>query len=134
MIFNTNLIFKYVTYEKDVYSWYFVFDNRTSFYFSAFWRLLENKKIKLVSLDHGHIFGLPKPVDLVERLTAELNGKSLIEINVKQNTCDLLLTLTDNIQIEIFISSSGYETYNFSFENKDYFGLGGGEIEITDSK
>ena len=132
--FKTNQLFKSVTYDKDADSWYFVFEGKTSTNIYAFWRLLVNKEIWEVSLDHGHIFGLPKPVDLVERMTEHLTGKNLLEIKVKQDTGDLLLTLTDNYQIEVFISSTGYETYNFTFDDKNYIGMGGGEIAIMDNK
>ena len=134
MTFKTNQLFKYVTYNKDADSWYFVFEGKTSFNLYSFWRLLVNKEICEVSFDNGHKFGLPEPVELVERITRELTGGSLLEIKVKQNTGDLLLTLTDNIQIEVFISSMGYETYNFTFADKNYIGLGAGEITIMSAK
>ena len=126
LTFKTNSIFKSVTYDTDAQSWYLVFAGTVVFNVAAFWRLLDNKQIKLVSLDHGHQFGLTKPVDLSQSLTDALTGKTLLEIKVKQNTADLLLTLTDNLEIEIFISSSGYETYNFSVDRKNYIGLGSG--------
>jgi hypothetical protein len=134
LTFKTNSIFKSVTYDPDAESWYIVFADRVAFNVSAFWRLLGDKQIKLVSLDHGHQFGLPEPVDLSQLLTDALTGKALLEIKVKQNTADLLLTLTDNLEIEIFISSSGYETYNFSIDRKNYIGLGSGDIAVFDDK
>ncbi|MBL7884186.1 MAG: hypothetical protein JNL69_08960 [Bacteroidia bacterium] len=132
--FKTNSKFKYVTYEPDADSWYFAFEDKTSFFLTTFWRLLHNNKIEMVSLDNGNQFGVPKLVDLVEMLTKILTGKSLLEIKVKQDTADLLLTLTDNIQIEIFISSTGYESYNFSLDNKNYYGLGSGDIAVFENK
>lgn len=128
LIIKTNSIFKSVTYDKDSDSWYFVFTDKIAFNVSTLWRLLENRQIKLVSLDNGQEFGLSEPIDLILALTEKLNGKSLLEIKIKQETADLNLILTDNIEIEIFISSSGYESYNFSVDRKNYIGMGGGEI------
>jgi hypothetical protein len=89
---------------------------------------LKNKRIQWVSLDHGQLFGLPEHVNLIDKLTSALTGKYLLEIKVKQDTADLELSLTDNLQIEIFITSAGYESYNFSIDKKEYIGMGSGEI------
>lgn len=128
LIFETNSKFQSVTFDGDANSWHITFTDKINFNIYAFWRLLNEKQIQLVSLDHGHQFGLPKPVDLSQLLTETLNGKTLLEIKVKQNTADLLLTFTDNLEFEIFISSSGYETYNFSIDKKRYIGMGQGEL------
>ena len=83
-------------------------------------------------MDNGQQFGLPAPVVLIDELTTELTGKYLVEIKVMQDTADLVLTLTDNLQIQIFISSSGYESYNFSVNKTQYIGMGSGDIAIVD--
>lgn len=128
LTFKTNASFKSVAYDKDTDAWRFVFSDDIDFNAQTIWRLLKKNKIKWVSLDNGQQFGLPKPVNLVEKLTEELMGKHLLEIKIKQGTADVLLTLTDNFQIEIFISSSGYESYNFSIGDKTYIGMGSGDI------
>jgi hypothetical protein len=130
LTFNTNAQFQSVTYDKDGDSWYFVFANNIAFNAQTIWRLLKNKNIQWISLDHGQQFGLPEPIDLVGNMTAELTGKRLIKIKVKQNTADLLLTFTDDLEIEMFISSSGYESYNFSIDKTTYIGMGSGDIAI----
>jgi hypothetical protein len=86
-----------------------------------------------VSLDNGHQFGLPKTLDLVESLKKDLTGKSLTKIKVDKHTCDARIALTGEFNLEIYISSSGYESYNISIKNKIYIGLGGGDIAIMDS-
>jgi len=93
---------------------------------------LENDKIVLVSLDHGHRFGLPQPVNLEERIKSKLTDKKLIKIEVKKDTADLTLILSDNYKLEVYIASTGYETYDFSFNGKHYIGLGSGDIAIMD--
>jgi len=133
LIIRTNSEFLSVNYDIDSLSWNFEFADRISFNVSAMWRLLIEKYIRFVSLDNGHQFGLPRPLDLVSELTEIIRGKALLEIKVQQFTADLLLKLSDNIQIEIFISSSGYETYTFAIEDKNYIGMGAGDLSIYDN-
>jgi len=129
-----NSLFQSVAYDTDADSWRFSFSDNINFITQAIWRLLKNKKIQWVSLDNGQQFGLQNPIDLIEELTSELTGKHLLKIIVNPNTADLLLNLTDNLQIEIFICSSGYESYNFSIDRKNYIGMGSGDLAIYDNK
>ena len=94
---------------------------------------MKKNKIILVSNDNGQQFGLPKPLILIEELSKVLKGNRLMKIEVIKDTFDLTLTLTDDFKIEIFISSSGYETYDFSINSKRYIGLGSGDIAIVDN-
>jgi hypothetical protein len=131
LTFKTNSIFDSVVYDRDADSWHFYFADKIYASSSGFWRLLKANRIVFVSLDNGHQFGLPQQLDLAENITKQLTGKKLTEIKVDKDTADLTLTISDDIQIQIFIASSGYETYDFSFEDKRYIGLGSGEIGIV---
>ncbi|HMI80138.1 MAG TPA: hypothetical protein VK484_15170 [Ferruginibacter sp.] len=133
LTFITNSLFDKVTFDKDADFWLFSFADKIYASSSGFWRLLEKNKIVFVSLDNGQQFGLPKPIDLVEELNKILTGKCLTKIEVINDTFDLMLSLTDELQFEIYIASSGYETYDFSINNKRYIGLGSGDIAIMDN-
>jgi hypothetical protein len=133
LTFTTNSLFDNIVFDKDGDCWYFYFSDKIFACSSGFWRLLIENKIDLVSLDHEQKFGLPKPLDLVEEITRKLVGKYLTKIEVIKDTYDLVLTLTDRHRLELFISSSGYETYEFSVDNKRYIGLGSGDIAIIDN-
>jgi hypothetical protein len=130
--FITNSLLEDVTYDSNGQSWYFKFSDGISVSASGFWRLLEKKKIVLVSSDHGHQFGLPKPLDLSKEIKNRLTNKKLLKIQVKEDSADLALIFSDQFEIEIFISSSGYESYDFSLNEKRYIGLGSGDIAIID--
>ena len=134
LIFKTTASFNSATYDKDGESWHFIFDNKIWITSSGFWRLLKSNKIVSISLDNGHQFGLPEPLDLVQELNNILTGKKLLKIVVENDTSDINLFISDDIKIEIFISSTGYETYEFGIENKRYIGLGSGEIAIIENK
>jgi len=127
--FQTNSLFRSV--EFDGFNWQFQFDDGINVSVSGFWRLLKDGEINLVSLDHGHQFGLPKPVDLVEWLSERCIGQRLIELRANESTGDLQATMTGGLTLEIFIASTGYETYQFSIAGKSYVGMGGGEIAIV---
>lgn len=135
LIFKTDASFDNLTYDSNADSWTFLFTDNIYANSTGFWRLLKNKKILDVSLDHGHQFGLPNPLDLSKKVTGELTGKNLTRIKVDKNTGDLILTLKEGYEIEIFIASTGYETYYFRIDNKQYIGLGGGDdIAIVENE
>jgi hypothetical protein len=128
LTFITNSLFDKVTFDKDADYWRFSFTDNIYASSSGFWRLLEKNKIIFVSLDNEQQFGLAKPVDLAEELNKVLTGKRLIKIDVVKDTFDLILTLSEELNLEIFIASSGYETYDFSINATRYIGLGSGDI------
>jgi len=133
LIFQTNSNFETVTYDMDTDRWYFDFADKIYITSSGFWRLLNSTRIVFVSLDHGHQFGLPQPLDLIEKVNTMLNGKKLTAIFVERETGDLTLSISEGITIQIFIASSGYETYEFSIAEKRYIGLGSGDIGIVEA-
>lgn len=133
LTFKTNSNFDSVTYDKDADTWHFYFADKIYATSSGFWRLLEANRIVLVSLDKGHHFGLTKPPDFVEKITKHLTGKKLTEIRVDKDTADLTLAISGDIKIQIFIASSGYETYEFSVDDKRFIGLGSGDIGIVEA-
>jgi len=134
LTFTTNSLFDKVTFDKEADCWLFSFADKIYASSSGFWRLLEMNKIIFVSLDNEQQFGLPKPIDLAEELNKILIGKRLKKIDVIKDTYDLSLTFTEELKLEIYIASSGYETYDFSINNKRYIGLGSGEIAIIDNE
>ena len=133
LTFTTNSLFDKVTFDKEADCWLFSFADKIYASSSGFWRLLEMNKIIFVSLDNEQQFGLPKPIDLAEELNKILIGKRLKKIDVIKDTFDLSLTLTEELKLEIYIASSGYETYDFSINAKRYIGLGSGDIAIFDN-
>lgn len=134
LIFDTNSLFESAQYSEAEMDWCIYFADNIYASTWGFWRLMIGNKIKFISFDDKQQFGLPKPIDLVKELESLLRGKSLKQIRVKQDTGDLFLVLTDDVIIEIYISSSGYETYDFSIGNKRYIGMGAGDISIIDAK
>lgn len=136
LIFRPNSSFKSIEYDAETDSWGFHFSNEISFYPSEFWRVTEKHFTIMVSFDHGHKFGHPKPLNLVESLSELIVNKILLEIKVDKYSGDLTLRFTDDIEIQIYPTSSGYETYEFTILKEKYIALGSGKlgiVETTDS-
>ncbi|MGB4774418.1 MAG: hypothetical protein WBP45_04545 [Daejeonella sp.] len=130
LTFITSSLFDKAAFDNNADYWRFSFTDKIYASSSGFWRLLKSNKIIFVSFDNGEQFGLPEPIDLAVELNKILEGKYLTKIEVLKDTFDLVLTLTDDLKLEIFIASSGYETYDFSLNAKRYIGLGSGDIAI----
>ena len=133
-IFKTNSQFKTVTFDESTGSWNFIFENKIYALSTGFWRIIKANRIVIVSFDNGHQFGQTKPLDLIEETKKQLTGKKLEEIKIIKDTGDLILNISLGIRIEIYIASTGYETYEFEIEDKRFIGLGSGDIEIIDKK
>ncbi len=133
LVFQANALFEEFVL-LDFYNWSFRFADNIYICGSGLWRLLENNKIKRVSTDHQQQFGLQAPIDLTEEINKILKGKNLKIIEIVENTGDLLLHISDNIKVQIFIDSSGYESYTFAFDNKTYLGQGAGDISMYENK
>ena len=127
---KTNSIFDSVIFDENTDCWTFKFTESVYASSFGFWRLFKANKIKLVSFDNGQLFGNPKPLDLVAELTKLLTGESLSKITIIKDNSDLILHISPDFRIEIYIASSGYETYEFSIEGKRYIGQGAGEVSI----
>src|SRR5688572_15517786 len=106
--FRTKSVFQGITYDQDSDTWILSFSDQIGIVCSGFWRLLEEGQVALVSTDHGHLFGHQHPVDITELFTDKITGKYLEQVLIKSNG-DLLLTFSSMNEIEIFISSTGYE-------------------------
>ncbi|RYG11937.1 MAG: hypothetical protein EOO07_19820 [Chitinophagaceae bacterium] len=130
IVFEGNALFKSITYDTGGETWTFNFTNDISISASTLWRLLYNKRIKLVSTDHLQKFGLPKPLDIIEEVSTMLSAQTLTKINISNLTADLHLEFSGNMEIEIFISSGGYESYNMYIGYKQFIGMGMGEIAV----
>lgn len=128
--FQTNYLFQSVTYDSIAESWRFTFDHNLSFHVAAFWRVVKDQKIIIVSLDHGHTFGHNSPLDVAYETTKALTGKFLTEVRILPYTGDLILSIIDHIEIQVFISSTGYESFDFYIEHKRIIGMGSGEIAM----
>jgi hypothetical protein len=130
IIIDTTCVFEAISFDVQTDRWVINFNDNISFSVTSFWRLLENGRIKFVSLEQGQQFGLPKPIDLPIELTGLLKNQKLTQIKISKYTSDLTLTFAEHFQIDIYISSGGHESYDFIVNGQQYIGMGMGEIAV----
>lgn len=129
MIFTVNSLLKSLHFEEPNF-WVFSFSGKVTVQAETFWRVMDGNKIIYTSEDHHQKFGLPQPIDLTKAVPEIFKNIHLKRIEVQDGTGDLILSFSDQLKIEIYITSSGYESYSFWIEDKRYIGLGGGKTAI----
>jgi hypothetical protein len=108
--------------------WQFFLADGVYVHTTSLWRLRMNGKLKHVSDDHLQQFGLPAPVDLLAEVARTLEGRRLIAITIDENTKDMSLSFDGDIEIEVFTTSMGYESWELIVEGKRHICMGGGEL------
>ncbi len=98
-------------FDGETEEWIFQFPSKTCLQVSAPWRLLVEGRIRLGWRDHGHRFGLPKPVDASERLPI---GSSVTEASIVDGTGDLSVVFAGGAVLEVFNDSCGYEGWTLN--------------------
>lgn len=131
--FPAKAAFKSLELDLETENWTFRFEGNIYASATGFWRVYHEGKLHFVSLDQGHTFGLPKPEDLVTEINTLLVGHMLQKIEVLAGCGDLMLHLSGGFQIELLVTSMGYETTEFRIEGKRYIGQGGGNYFIVDA-
>lgn len=109
--------------------WLFEFNKGAIIRISTPWRIIDTKQIRQTSDDEGHIYGLPKPVNVAKNVMEMLKGKKIIEFSTDTITADIVFKFEDNLKIQTFGNSSGYEPWYMWFKNKEeYVATGEGKI------
>ena len=107
-------------------AWSITFTKGAAIYAETWWRLVSGDKICVTSDDHGHKFGLAKPVDAGRQVLecirdVEVRGASLTPI-----TSDLTVEFANGFKLQILTSSSGYESFNVGCAGGPHIQFGGG--------
>lgn len=94
------------------------------------WRLLSKERVSITSEDHLQLFGLSAPVDAGAEVMKATNGTTISEVEVSKQG-DLIIGFSSGSQLEMMVSSSGYENWEVSASNGlKVIGLGGGDLAI----
>jgi hypothetical protein len=93
------------------------------------WRAVSTGRIVLGSADHGHQFGLPELVDAVSRVLALFQKKTVVSVDIDGLTSDLTIQFTEDLRIDVFNSSAGYEGWHYcDRQGLELVGAGGGRL------
>lgn len=108
--------------------WVFMFTENVSVVAACLWRLLEDGRIRFTSIDDGHQFGLPAPLDVTSELNGRLTGTRIESVRLHAGTLDFELRFGSRHVLQLIPDSSGYESWNVCAGNTQYIAVGGGEL------
>ena len=114
--------------EKVDYSWFFRFGESLSIVTESPWRLITPERFVVAAEDHGQQFGLPKPVDAAECVTARLGTLVVRSFRIDEPTGDLFLYFEEKLYLQLLQLSAGYESWRASTGLGEVICTGGGEI------
>lgn len=117
--------------EHDRSTWTFRFENGSSFWTDGTWRVLRARTIVWAAGDHGQRFGLDHEVDLVHEIREAFARRLLTGVDVDDLTGDLTLVVAPEYEVQIPITSAGYESYGFRLKGFEYVGAGGGDLHVV---
>ena len=93
----------------DPLPWRFRFSDSEGITVECLWRIINGGRLTRTSLDHGHQFGLPAPVDAAVEATATLVGRAVTDVHLHLSTGDIQLRFDGDLMLEIIRDSGGYE-------------------------
>ena len=94
-------------------SWRFDFEGRTYLDVHCAWRIIADERVALGHEDHEQQFGLPAPVD-GQAEALKLLSKQVERVTIREITADLVLMFDNQVFLEVFNDSSGYEGWQCS--------------------
>jgi hypothetical protein len=92
------------------------------------WRIVQGGILRLTSQDHGHPYGRGTAVDAPAEADERLRGRKVTGIAGGSVEADVVLTLDDDLRLEIAPDSSGYESWHFTMPGTHLVGVGDGRI------
>lgn len=121
--------FSSVAHEEGGNSWSFVFCEGAALAIEGIWRIFRSGDLVAVSTDHGHQFGHPARLDLVQFMAQILHNRQLLGINVNA-IGDATFMFSGDVVLVAYVSSMGYESYQFTINERHYIGMGGGALSM----
>ncbi|MCP8892230.1 hypothetical protein [Sphingomonas faeni] len=98
------------------------------------WRIVANGRIAFANEDDGQQFGLPSPVDGEAKANELIGERSITSLSIDRQTADLMIYFGDEIRLDTFSNSSGYEGWHISLAPEhggiSVIALGGGDVAI----
>jgi hypothetical protein len=119
--------------KKD-YTWFFDFEDGGSITTESSWRLVTVEGITATSADHGHKFGLPTPVDVIDVAKKTINQQTIKQYSLDSKTGDLFLYFDNNCEIQFLNLSSGYESWHIIYGAHEIICMGGGKLHEFENK
>ena len=77
------------------------FDNEVTLVIACLWRLIEDRRIRWTSEDHGQQFGFPAPVDVADEVNRRLGPAFVQRVSLRQGTLDLEIEFSTGHVIQV---------------------------------
>jgi hypothetical protein len=95
------------------------------------WRAVRKGVIALGADDNGQKFGLPEPVSVLQEFPKLVRNMVVTDVRVDNETADLSVHFGDELRLDAFNDSSGYEGWNYTdTKGVTVIATGGGELAI----
>jgi hypothetical protein len=125
--------------ERHDWTWCFVFGKGAAdgctVTTTSWWRIISEGRIAHAVEDDGQQFGLPRPVDGIERSNTLLAHTCAVTILVKDLTSDLRIDFQRGLRLDIMNSSCGCESWQANFRHAgndvSLISCGGGEMNFV---
>ena len=112
-------------------SWWFEFSDGTALRAECLWRVITDEHVEVTSADHGHQFGLTRPVDAGVLAMRAFTHAQVRRASLADATGDMTLEFNNGARLEILTTSMAYEGWAITSPGGDeIIGLGGGRIEV----
>lgn len=76
------------------------------------WRIVADDRIAFANEDDGQLFGLPTPIDGQAKANSLVASRVITGIRVDRQTLDLTIYFDEEVRIDAFSNSSGYEGWH----------------------
>ncbi|WP_267381292.1 MULTISPECIES: hypothetical protein [unclassified Sphingomonas] len=120
--------------EREPPFWRADFGDQNTILFCVPWRIAADGRVAFGDNDDGQLFGLPSPVDGVERSANLLRNRIVENVQLDRQTGDLRIIFSYDTRIDVFNHSCGYEGwYAYYYANGERWSMiamGGGEIAV----
>lgn len=95
------------------------------------WRVVNKGVVVLGADDDGQRFGLPEPVSVLQQFPKLIENSIVTDLKLHDETADLSIFFGDDLRLEAFNDSSGYEGWKFSdAKGMEVIATGGGDLAI----
>jgi hypothetical protein len=92
------------------------------------WRVVGAGRLLVTSEDHSQLFGRTVPVDAHAEADRLLCRKRVTTVSSGTVEADVVLTLDQDLRLEVLPDSSGYEAWLFRMPGLELVGVGGGHV------
>jgi hypothetical protein len=110
--------------------WWFRFE-RCTLSVETVWRLISDSRVLVTGEDHGQMFGHDTPVDASALLREAVGDRPVTAAHLGPIHGDLTLEFAPTLYLQVFVQSSGYESWSLSkSDGSQLVATSGGRVSL----